>query len=248
MRIYDCVNNMLIQKEHEIMVLISSIDEVRRELVYLVNRANANQLGHKVSDRIEKLISRFLPTCSDSTEFLQGLLLEYTDHVARIETKVALAKILKQSMGRKNASATITKLHISFISSASVYSVIELNGSELSYGNRIAPRLSPFISREKSSFETITVNLTDSQVEKLFEQISSVDYEKWESDDSLGVLEFRGAGAEYQSFHCDYNDGGFFEYETCSKPPSSFREMFEILTKYCDWSLIPLSFNDNTFN
>ena len=274
MRITDYVDDLLIQKEKEISYIISRIHLVRNRLYKLGPDGLRPEEKNKFprckqwgirdggyereetpqgsgylpkTNKLEELMRSTIRICNDSLLFLEGLLHGYTDYQARINAKVALSKIARRQMGRKNDSATITKLHISFKNGAGYYNIIDMNGCVLSFKNRIPLRLSPYISHAESNWEAKSVTLSDNQMEELMEQINSIDYEKWESGDNLGVPELRMDGHEYQSFHCDYSDDSFFEYETNSTPPSSFREMFEILTRYCDWSLIPLSFKESFF-
>ena len=147
-------------------------------------------------------------------------------------------RLKKLNNGKKNASATIRKLSISF--GVGYHNVINWEGSDLSYTNRISPRLSR-LNFPKGYFETKTVKLTAGQVEDLLAQINLIDFEKWESDDD----EIGGDGAEYQRFSCEYSDGSCFEYSTCSTPPDSYQNMCDILMKYCDYSTFPVGALEN---
>jgi hypothetical protein len=146
-----------------------------------------------------------------------------------------MINLLIEGNGKKSDSAVIKDIHISF--GDGYTRVIDLNGSEVSYRNRIASRLSPQ-TFPNGYFDTKTIKLSDGQHAELMKQVAAIDFETWESDKDIFDV-WGSCGAEFQLFRCRYSDCSSFVYITGRKPPDSFRTMCDLLVKYCDWSLIP---------
>ena len=240
MSLYERKHSLLISKVYEIKDLISSIDKVRGEVIDLAHRTYTDSLPFGIiTDELMKVKSQFVPICIDSMDVLNELINKCIYLHDMLEFEFSVYKAFNANMGGKSDSATIDKLHVSRNCGTGLYFVIELNGFDISFCYRILPHVAPRYANGKGHFDKITVKLTDDQLVELMAQVNSIDYESWESCDAIYDPVPR-CGATYQSFHCDYSDGSFFEFKTDSKPPDSFIKMFDVLDKYCDWSLLQM--------
>ena len=224
------IDNFFFQKAQEIHDLTSDINEVRRKLICFSQDMSHLCTNEKIEQSIKRL-SKFIYAYSDSEDCLREL---YKDMCQmRATHDEAVRNLIKLLNGKKNPSATIQKIRVSF--GDGFYKAVELNGYDLLFCNKIATRLSP-LSFPKGYFDAKTIKLSDDQLKELIEQVSAIEFEKWKSDDDIGDI---ACGAEYQRFRCEYSDGSSFEYGTRFTPPDSFRVMCDILVRYCDWSLLP---------